>query len=221
MAKTLLDGVNEILKRVSIIAGDAGLLTSLTDSARQVPIDVAIQVINEGVDDLYSASNIAKPNGQAESSLALVTGTREYSLAPDMIRLRWPMIDKTNMQFLLAYPGGYAAMLVGDPEQDDTGLPHYGAINPVNGYLHLDRAPGADENGKIYTYQYEKDLALTAAANAFPFKDAVFRAMVPCWVQLWKRERRNEFDGDLYQVSVGRAARLMTQAEPRSSYSPR
>lgn len=221
MAKTLLDGVNEILKRVSIIAGDAGLFTTLTDSARQVPIDVAIQVINEGVDDLYSASNIAKPNGQAESSITLVTGTIEYALASDLVRLRWPMIDKSNTQFLMQYPGGYAAMLIGDPEQDDTGLPHYGAINPVNGLLHLDRTPGTDENGKIYTYQYEKDLALTVAASAMPFKDAVFRAMVPAWVQLWKRERRNEFDGDLYTVSVGRAARLMTQTEPRSSYSPR
>lgn len=221
MAKTLLNGVNEILKRVSVIAGDAGLLTSLTDSARQVAIDACVQVINEGVDDLYAASSVSKPNGQGESTLTLVTGTRDYTLATDLIRLRWPMIDKTNAQFLMQYPGGYNAMLIADMEQDDTGLPQRGAIRPDTGELHLDRAPGTEENGKIYTYQYDKDLVLEDAVDTVPFKDPVFRAMVPAWVQLWKRERRNEFDGDLYKISVGRAATLMTQIEPRTSYSPR
>jgi hypothetical protein len=221
MAKTLLNSVNEILKRVSLIAGDAGLLTTLTDSARQVAIDVAVQVVNEGIDQLYAASNVAKPNGQGESAITLATADRSYALASGLIRLRWPMVDKTNTQFLHQYPGGYNAMLISDPEQDDTGLPVYAAINPVSGELHLDRAPTSVENGRIYTYQYDKELALAAAADTVPFKDVVFRAMVPAWVQLWKRERRNEFDGDLYRVNIGRAAALMTQIEPRDSWSPR
>lgn len=221
MAKTLLDGVNEILKRVSVIAGDSGELATLTDSARQVAVDVAVQVINEGIDSLYSASNVPKPLGQAESTLTLATSDRSYALPADMVRLRWPMVDKTNTQFIEQYPGGYNAILLGDPEQDDTGLPHYGAISPVSGEMYLDRAPNAEDNGKIYTFQYEKDLALVAATDAMPFKDAVFRSMVPAWVQMWKRERRNEFDGDLFKIAIGQAATLMTQIEPRDSYSPR
>jgi hypothetical protein len=39
-----LNAVNEVLKKKGIIAGDSALLTSLTDSARQVSIDLAIQV---------------------------------------------------------------------------------------------------------------------------------------------------------------------------------
>ena len=96
-----------------------------------------------------------------------------------------------------------------------------GAISPVNGELHLDRDPTSAENGNVYTYQYDKDMELTAAASTVTFSDAVFRAMVPAWVQLWKRELRNEFDGDLFNVSIGRAGRLMTQIQPRSSYNPR
>lgn len=221
MAKTLLNSTNEILKRVGLIAGDAGLLTSLTDSARQPAIDVAVQVVNEGIDELYSASQVAKPNGQGEGTITLATADRSYALAAGMVRLRWPMVDKTNTQFLHQYPGGYNAMLLGDPEQDDTGLPVYAAINPVNGELHLDRAPTSVENGRIYTYQYEKDVSLSLAADTVPFKDQVFRAMVPVWVQLWKRERRNEFDGDLFRVDLGRAAALMTQIMPRDSWLPR
>lgn len=221
MAKTLLNCVNEILKRTSIIAGDAGALTTLTDSARQVSIDQAVQVINEGIEELYTTCGIAMPNEQAAGTITLVAGTRAYALASGVLQLRWPFRDTTNNQRLYEYPGGYNAMLEDDPEQDDTGLPMYATIRPTDGYLHLDRTPTSVENGRVYTYQYDKDLSIDAAAETVPFNDAVFRAMVPAWVQLFKRERRNEFDTELYRMSLGRASRLLTQKQPRSSYSPR
>jgi hypothetical protein len=221
MAKTLLNAVNETLKRVNEIAGDAGLLTTLTDSARQHPVDIAVQVVNEGVIDLYSVSQIAQPNEQAESTVTLVTSTRAYALASDLVALRWPFIDKTNNQYLTQYPGGYNAMLVGDPEQDDTGLPYYAAIRPTDGYLHLDRAPTSVENGRIYTYQYDKSLIMSAAASTVPFTDEVFTMMVPVWTQLWKREMRNEFDDGLYMKNLGVASKLLTRVQPITSYSPR
>ena len=87
-------------------------------------------------------------------------------------------------------------MIVDDPEQDDTGIPHRGAINPVDGTLFLDTAPTAEDAGNVYTYQYKKDLSLEDATDTVPFEDNVFRAMVPAWVQLWKRDRRKEFDQD-------------------------
>jgi hypothetical protein len=221
MAKTLLQSINEILKRTSDIAGDAGALSSLTDSPRQVIIDLAVQVVNEGIDELYSTSSIAMPNEQAQSTITLVTATRAYALASDLVQLRWPFIDKTNNQYLTEYPGGYAAMLVADPEQDDDGLPHYGAIRPTDGFLHLDRAPNSEDNGKVYTYQYDKNLALTVAASTVPFNDAIFRAMVPVWVQLFKRERKNQFDTELYRLNLGRASALLSQKQARDSYNPR
>lgn len=221
MAKTLLDAINQIFKRTAIIAGDAGALTSLTDTARQPSIDQAVQVINEAIDEIYSVSNVALPNQQKESTLTLATSTRAYTLATDLVKLRWPFIDKTNNQRLHEYPGGYNDILLGDPEQDDTGLPMYAAIRPTDGKLYLDRAPTSVENGRVYTYQYDKDTVLSLAADTMPFSDAVFRAMVPAWVQLFKRERRNEFDRDFYLLSIGRASRLLTQKNPRASWSPR
>jgi hypothetical protein len=218
VAKTLLNGVNEVLKRVKVIAGDAGALTTLTDSARQTDIDMCVQVINEGVDELYSRGSIALPKEQAESSFTLVDGTRAYELASDLVQLRWPMIDKTNTQYLSEFPGGYNRMLLLDPEQNDTGLPLFGAIRPTDAKLFLDRAPTSVEAGRIYTYQYDKDLELTLAADEFPFTNPVFRAMVPAWVQLWKRERRNEFDSGMFKASLGRAASLMTMQQPRTSW---
>ena len=221
MAKTLLDGVNEVLKRVGVIAGDAGTLATLTDSARQVAIDTARQVINEGIDELYSTTARAHPREQAESNLTLSDGQRAYRLQEDLVQIRWPFIDKANNQFLGEYPGGYNQMLIDDPEQDDTGLPHFAALRPTDGRLHLDRTPGAQEAGRTYTYQYDRDLELTAVDDCVPFADAAFRAMVPAWVQLWKREMRNEFDVELFTASLGRASRFLSQGQQRQTWFPR
>lgn len=219
--QTLLDAVNEILTRTGIIHGDSGLLTSLTSTARQRSIDIAIQVVNEGIDELYSACGVPMPDEQAESTITLVAGTRSYALASDLVQMRFPLIDKTNTQYIFEYPGGYNAILVQDPEQDDEGLPQYAAVSPVNSELYLDRAPAAEDAGKIYTYQYDKDVELTTVGNTVPFSDAVFRAMVPVWVQLWRRDQQNEFDGDLFRLNIGRAARLLPKQQPRDNYSPR
>jgi hypothetical protein len=220
MAQTLLQSVNEIFRRVGIIAGDAGELTSLTDSPRQPAIDVAVQAINEGVDDLYMTSDRPMPNEQAESAITLANGDRDYALASDLVQMRFPLIDKTNNQFITDYPGGYNQILIDDSEQDDTGLPHMAAIRPTDGQLYLDRAPTTIEAGRVYTYQYDKDLVLSVAADTVPFKDIVFRAMVPVWVQIWKREMRNEFDGELYNHNLGRACGALTQKHARTSWNP-
>lgn len=219
--KTLLEAINAILQRVSFTAGDAGAITSLTDSARQVAIDCAKQVINESIDELYSTTETPYPNEQSESTIVLVTGTRAYSLATDLVQLRWPFIDKTNTQFIAEYAGGYNALLLLDPEQDNTGLPNWGAIRPTDGKIHLDVAPDSTANGKTYTYQYDKDLSLTLSTSNVPFNNAVFRALVPAWAELWKREQRQTFDGDMVKAAFGRASRLLTQTQMREDWCPR
>lgn len=221
MAKTLLNSINEILKRVGQIHGDSEALTSLTSTARQRSIDVSIQVINEGIDELYTASHLSLPLVQAEGTVTLVTSDRDYTLATDLVRLRWPFIDKTNTQYIYEKAGGYNAILREDPEQDDTGLPHYGAISPVDGTLYLDRIPTSEENGRVYTYQYDKDLVLDEATDTVPFSDFVFRAMVPAWVQLYRRDMQSEFDEALFVMNIGRASRLLTRTTARTHYNPR
>lgn len=218
MPKTLLNAVNETLKRVKIIAGDSGELTSLTDSSRQTFIDTAVQVINEGIDELYTACDLPMPEGQGEATVTLAASTRAYALRDDMVRLRFPLIDRTNRQFITEFAGGYNAMLEADFEQDDTGLPIMAAIRPTDGRLHMDRTPTATEAGRIYTYQYDKDAVIELASDCLPFNNTVFRAMVPVWSGLWSREQRRDFDAGVFDVSIGRAARLMTQRPPRNSW---
>lgn len=221
MAKTLLEAVNQILTRTGIIAGDSGLLTTLTSTARQRPIDIAVQVINEGIDELYTACGVPLPTQQAENTITLIDAVRDYSLATDLVRLRWPFIDKTNSQYLFHFPGGFNEILLSDLEQDDTGLPYYAAINPRDQKLYLDRIPTSVEAGRIYTYQYDRELELAVLGDVVPFGNTTFRAMVPAWVELWRRDQQKEFDADLFRLSIGRAARTVTKQQPRDNYSPR
>jgi len=173
--RTLLNGVNEVLKKVHMIQGDSGELTTLSDSGRQTYIDIAVQCWNESIDDIYGFSHQAFPQEVAEGTITLVTSDRSYALATDMNQLRYPFRDETNRQYISEYPGGYLKLLEDQPNPADfTGLPYLGCISPVDGEFFLDRLPTSDENGRVYKYQYDKDLVMTLAADTFPFKDVVF-----------------------------------------------
>jgi hypothetical protein len=223
---TLLDGVNDVLKKVGIIQGDSGVLTSFTDSARQAWIDSAIMAWRETVDELYDLSDIPTPLQLAEDSITLATADRSYVLAADLVQLRWPLIDKTNTEYIyemhaMGNRSGYEMLLLRDPEQDDTGLPRFGAINPANGELHLDQDPTAAENGRVYTYQYDAELALDAAADVLPFSDTVRNFLVPAVAEIWKREEHRAFDAELWSKRVAQAAGKLPQTPRSHSWNPR
>lgn len=219
--KTLLNGVNELLKRVQIIQGDTGVLTSITDAAIQGFIDIAIQIWNELVDQLYDAANLPQPNELAENTITLVTSTRDYALQSDLNQLRFPLLDETNGRVLLEFPGGYLGIVNNQfTPANYTGLPFYAAIRPTDGKLYLDRIPTASENGLVYKYRYDKDLELTTAASLFPFSHVVFRALVPAAAELWNLNQKNKFNSGVFKNSIGRAARYLTKKQARGSWLP-
>lgn len=221
MSKNLLDGVNEVLKRVQVLDSNNGELSSLTDSARQVYIDSAIQVWNEGIDELYSISSQPKPRQLEEDTLTLKEGDRDYPLATDLVSLYYPLLDEVNGQYITEYAGGYWQMIKDQPFPDSfKGLPHSGAIRPTDGELYLDFIPQAEDAGATYTYRYDRDLELSCSTDTFPFSDTVFRAMVPAIAELWNLVHKNSFNTGLSQRSFGRAARLLTQTKPRESWKP-
>lgn len=222
MAKTLLNGVNEVLKTLSYINGDAAALTTLTDSARQRVIDLTIQKWNEAVDEIYSVTNLPKPNEAVEATITLATDDRDYSLATGLVQLYFPLIDETNGRYILEYEGGYLGLVNNQPiPANETGLPQYGAISPVDGTLYLDKIPTSNENGLVYKYRYDTDLVVSSATDTFPFKDAVFRAMVPAVAELVKGGLGKGFDEDLFLLNLGRASRFLIQKQQKDSYLPR
>lgn len=229
MAKTLLNGVNDLLKRVQIIAGDSGELSSLTDSGRQPFIDIAVQVWNEAVEQLYSVSDLPMPQEMDEATITLVTGDRDYALAADLVQLHFPLIHTANFVltseqgwYILEYPGGYMNLVDSQPfPASYTGLPTYAAIRPTDGQLYLDRIPTAAENNLTFTYRYDKDVSLSLAADTFPFSDAVYRALLPVAGELWRLFQENKSFEGVSRLSFGRAARFLTNVQQSPSWTPR
>lgn len=216
---TLLTAVNDTLKRLSLIQGDAGALTSLADAPRQVWIDQVVQSWNEALDELYTTVGEPFPNILAEATITLATSTRAYALATALQRLYWPLLDTTRGRTIEEYPGGYMVLV---SEQltpaSYTGLANYAAIRPTDGYLYLDRIPQAAENGFVYTYRYETDGVLDEATDTLPVGAKCYRALIPVVAQLVNREQKRDFDADLFRLNLGRAARLLRQRPPAGAY---
>lgn len=225
MAYTLLNAINATLKRVNIIGGDVNALTTLTDSARQNHIDVALQVWNAMVHELYRLTDRALPTEVGTVNLTLAA-KREYTIGSgadlnitDFEQIRWPLIDETNGQWINQYPGGWDQMRRDQLQPSQwTGLPHAGVISPETGALRLDRTPESSDVGKIYVVKYDKRFNLSSASDTFPFSDTVVDALVDSAAEIWKLLKQNSISEAMRRTSFARAAHYLTQNQPRSKW---
>lgn len=218
MAKTLLQGVNEVLNRTAITSA-AGEVSSISNQGKQVYIDTIIQIWNETIDLCCNQMGIPHVGETGSSTITLVTDTREYDLPSDLVQLRYPLIDQTNGHYIWEWPGGYETMRIQQfTPADWTGLPYAAAINPSTGKLRLDRSPTSLENGFVYDLLYDKDLVMTAGADVFPFSDAAFRAIVPVVAEVFERRNRNDFDEKEYRENLSRALAFMNKKNRRTHW---
>jgi hypothetical protein len=221
MAKTLLNGINDVLKKVGFITGESGELTSLTDSARQVEIDIAKRHWNLAIEELYSESRIPHPQEVTTTTITLVTDQREYSLPSDLVQIRFPITFATDQHEVREYPGGYEQMRDDQTDPSNyTGRPNYAVISPISGDLRFDRAPTSDENGDGYEVLYDKDVSLDDKDDTVPFSDAVFRAMVEVVGEDWRQERRSKSDKARRKKYLAQAAKYLTQKQPLDTWGP-
>ena len=221
MAKTLLNGINDVMKRLGYIKGNSGELTSIIDSQRQVTIDLTIQAWNEVIVEIYDASDTPLPNELAENTITLVTDDRDYVLQTDLVQIRWPFTNQINGHQIFEYPGGYSQIYFDQPiPANFTGQPTLGAIRPIDGQLYLNAIPTSEQNGDVYTYQYHKELLLSAAADLMPFGDTVFSQLIMAVAELVKRDKEKSFDGGMYARRTGIAAGLLTQQQQRRHWTP-
>lgn len=216
MAKTLLEGVNEVLKKTKTLTS-ANELLSLSDAGKQVFIDSAIQSWNESVDDLYSLARTPRPLQMRTGHIVLAEGVQDYELEDDLEIIYWPMHDETFGQYM--YQKDYHTLRSSQSQPDNyTGIPNYAAIHPETGNLYVDRSPNANEADRDYVYHYGVDLELTIATDVFPFSNTVFRAMTEAVAEKWKLIQHNKFEEGIYHAAIGRAVRMMNKRPQHSSW---
>jgi hypothetical protein len=218
MAYTLLQVLNKVLRRESILQGDAGELTALTSTAFQTDIDCALGAINDVVDELYGDSG--RPQQRNSSTLTLVAGTREYDLASDCESVIPPLVNQSSGYFLLEYPGGYDRMKSDQLQPANyTGRPLYFCINPVNGKARMDRTPTAAEAGEAYAYDYLKRTNLSTATDTFPFSDEVNDNLIQAYCQAYKLDRKPAtYSQALFNAAMARGARLISKVRAPGMY---
>lgn len=227
MSKTLLNAVNDTLKRMGSIKGNSGELVSLADSQRQVLIDLAVSCINETVLDIYMASDRPMPNEVGTTNITLVAGDRDYTLPTDMVAIRWPLINESNGYAISEYPSGWEG-LVNDQLQPSNfiGRPTYGVIRPTDGLLYLDMVPTSADNGLQYKLYYDKSQIKSLAADTMPFSDDTYLFFIPAVVEKVKMERDEQSDAKFlvsnkkYQSLIARCAKLVTMSHERTSWLP-
>lgn len=218
MAKTLLDGVNDVLKLTGIIS-TTNTLSSLTDSGKQGFIDTAITVWNQAIDQVFSVSKVMRPKQGQEDSIILIADVRSYPLPCDLVQIRWPLQEESKGLYIHEYPGGYEDLRHSQTQPGNyTGQPTFAAIDPIEGDLYLDRIPLTADAGDEYTFFYWKDTGLSLGSDVMPFGDTVYRAMVPVVTEMFRFYRNNRFISDMSQFNLGRAVRALMKQPPRTRW---
>jgi hypothetical protein len=224
MAYTFLQAVNLVGNRIGVVAGDAAAFTSFTDSARQRDINVIIQVWNEAIRVLYGYGVFAGET--AQGSITTVAATRDYALPSNFENMAgesWHnrVITQADTRLIAyEYEGGYAAMLAAQPNPNDwTGYCTRWAINTTGSTLRLDRTPVGDAIGKVWTFLYDKRLALSATTDTFPFSDSVVDSLVPPVAEVARAELNNKTKNPAYaQALFVRAVSFAMKTGPRNQY---
>lgn len=169
---TFLGAVNRILRIAGIIRGDVDAIQSFSDLQHGATIQLAVIAVQDTMTDLMAFYDF--PQERASSSITLATGTRTYALAADFVQF-WQdnqfFYDTTDQNHIFEYPGGERQLAQSIFRyQSDTGSPTYwyyveGATKQVGFY----QTPDSTYNGRVLTYDYEKDVIPVNSSDPMPF----------------------------------------------------
>lgn len=216
--------VNRTLKRTGEIAGDAGDLTSFTDSARQTFVDVVIQVWNEAIHELYGLG--ALQGEVEEDTITLVADQNDYDLPNDFEALAGKtylsraLVNAADGHVLREYPGGFDQLYVDQPDPTDfTGQPHHFVFNPIVNEFRIDTMPTSDEAGDEYKFLFEKRISLTKPTDKFPFTDTGVDGLMPVVAEVARLSLTGK-PRDPLSANAGfnRALATIVQKKARTSY---
>ena len=213
---TLLDAVNNTMRRATLIDSVDEVLTDLTEDALQIDIDMTIDAINDVIREVYSVCDLL-PWQTSTGTITLVDGQKEYAGPANFMAMSSTRLQRLDEgMFIDPYKGGYGQMFHDqtDPGQY-LGQPTEWAINPVTDAIRLNTTPTASEVGHVYSFLYSGEIYMSTAAQEFPFNDSVTHALQPAFVEAY----RQMSDGDKEYSPVTKV-RSISQAVKRLTHTP-
>lgn len=153
-----------------IIRGDTDTVSTFSDTAHNATLNLAIVSIQDELGDLIAERII--PYEMASGTVTLVSGTRTYALASDFIRFYGKAFfyDSGSNREIFEYSGGRERLQVDIPNyKTASGSPIYWYWEPgTTKQIGFYQVPGADENGGVYSYDYEKSVMVSASTDTIP-----------------------------------------------------
>lgn len=215
---TLLDAVNAVGKRARFLDENTELV-SLSNTAKQTFIDITIQAWNEATVELFDVTHRGVPSEVKSATITLVASTRSYSLATDILSIRWPMHDETNGRYIHEWKGTFESLVHVQVHPDSqTGTPCYGMVSPIDGTLYLDKIPTSSEAGYVYTYHYDKEILLSSATDTMPMSDTAYHMLIPAVAEKVRRDKDAAFDGAFWAKQMGLASRAILRSQRSGKY---
>ena len=157
------------MENAGIIRGDTDVPTALTDLQHGATIRIARNAIQDELVELVADTLIPYEHDNT-GSIVTISGTRSYSFPSDFVRFfGQPQLYYADGNYhLYEYPGGEQALqqVVG------TYLTDSGA--PMHWYFDLTTTKKiafwpVPDDARTFTYHYEQDVSVTAAADTLPF----------------------------------------------------
>ena len=222
-----LGAVNRLFRITRIIKGDDDALTNFTTTQHAANLELAKIAIQDELGDLVADSLI--PYEDASSTLTSVSGTRVYTLASDFIRFYGNnpfLYDEENNRAIPRYRGGEDRLrheiLDYKTQSGDPSL--WYPVEGTSKQIGLFQVPDDANAGKVYSYDYEKDVSVDLYTDTLPFHtETEAQAFVGASV------RRFQFMHDglnledlprdpLHTNAKARLAQLMRMYNPRKRY---
>jgi hypothetical protein len=175
MAQSFLQAVNRVLRIGGVLRGDTDPIQSFSDVQHGCTLNLAVIAIQSTLTDLTTFYSF--PQERSSSSITMVTGQRLYSLASDFVGF-WMdnqfFYDATQNNEIFEYSGGERRLA--------KDIPDYKSVATQSGYpsfwynsegmtqqIGLYAIPTADYNGRVWTYDYERDVIPLVEADNMPF----------------------------------------------------
>lgn len=173
---TYLDAVNRLLRINTVLSGDDDDITTFADIQHRSTLNLAQIAIQSTLTELVSDRLI--PYEEADGNITYVTDQRAYALPADFVR----MVGDDPFLLVLdsgvsanttvnLYPGGEEALRREILDyRTQSGSPFYFYfLDGTTKQIGLFHVPDASVNGTVVRFPYQKDVGLTAEADALPF----------------------------------------------------
>lgn len=167
-----LGAVNRILRIGGVIRGDTDPVITFTDLQHGATLNLAIIAVQDTFTDLMAFYDF--PSERASSSITCVTGQRVYSLPADFVQFwesRQTLYDAVGSNMIGEYHGGERQLSQAVwTYQTDTGSPNWWYyVEGTTKQIGLYQIPNLAYNGRVFTFDYEKDIVPINATDNMPF----------------------------------------------------